>query len=172
MDEKNVTPKGWKASARRARDGERVTLTTIEGDYWVRPQKLSVEKAGEHRRMIMAAGKHAPLAQAKIAEWKKANSEAEGREPEVTDLQAICTDEEWEKILGMMSIASADNDRMRLLMVYGIVESNLTDEKGNVIAWSDELVEQLMEYEDLAREISGIAQGWNAPLPSGSAGNS
>lgn len=178
MDEKNVTPVGWKASARRARIGEKVPLETIEGEYWIRPQKLSVDAAGDYRRLMLAAGKCATpatqrLIKEKSAEWLAEHPEAEdGYEPTMVDIQLLMTDEEWERITSIMDIASADNAQLRLLMIEGVAESNLTDEKGNNIAWSEELVDQLMEFEALAREISGVAQRWNAPLPAGSGDDS
>jgi len=173
-----TAPKGWKASARRARVGEKVALETIEGEYWVRPQKLSVDAAGDLRELILEAGKYATpttqrLLKEKAVEWLDAHPEAEdGYEPTIRDLQLLMNDEEWERITSIMNVAAADKEQLRLLMIHGIAESNLTDEKGNNIAWSEELVDQLMDFEALAREISGIAQRWNAPLPQGSGDDS
>lgn len=171
-----VATVGWKASARKIRVGEKVSLTTIEGDFWIRPQKLNVERSAELRDLQLESAKKASpetrrIIRTKIEEWSKLNPE-EDRSPGMSELQSMLTDDEWDKITDIMALKGLDVQQTRLLLEHGVAESNFTDEKGNPIAWSAELAAQIMDFTPVANEIAVIVQRWNAPLPAGSGGSS
>jgi len=169
---------GWKAAARKTKYGDWTKLETLPG-YSVRPQKMAVEQGAEMRRMTMEAGRFASpdtqrIMKQKTAEWKAANPEekdaetGEVREPSITEIQELMSDAEWEKITNVLGVATMDIEMVRHLMLYGIFETDLDDDAGKKLKWNEELVDQLMEYEEQAREIAGIARRWNTPLPHGS----
>lgn len=172
----------WSAAARNTRLGPKTELKTLDG-YWVRPQKLSVDARNELRRLSAGMAAKMPPSerkelndiQAKLRAERERIDElrenGEGADTEF-DLHTFLSDEEWHTLIGSFETIESQLPMMRLYLLKGIGDHNFDDEDGEQVPWGLDLVEQLLEYEDVAEEIFNIVRAWDHPLAQGSEGSS
>ncbi|MGH0051926.1 MAG: hypothetical protein ACQ5SW_00865 [Sphaerochaetaceae bacterium] len=141
--------------------GDKVYLKTIE-DEWVCPKRLTVSQNDElnvlQQKMLKDAGVTVP----KIKEIEKIRSE-ETPEEEIPDSA-------YETLMSLNFAPSAE--MVRFYLLNGIGKHSFVDDKEGSTEVTETLVDELMEYSDIAVEISKIVQEFNTPLAKTTSGTS
>jgi len=143
---------GVRAAIRRGRTGQRVDLASIKKDggasYWIVPQKFTTEVADRIKVELLALRDLMGAA---------AGLDAENPDPDkLAEILRTATGSQFEALRRVYNL------RLR----EGIADHNLDDDEGNVFdGMPDDLLEAILEYPDLADEITKIVAEFNAPLP-------
>jgi hypothetical protein len=154
---------GWKESARKALVGEKVELKATGGECFVRPKKLPTEVTDEIRGLRLSM------------------IEVDGNAERVRHYQAVVkaakdagreiSEDEAASLMGAMpKVPTAMRASIyRLHLVHGIGEHNFTNDEGALIgaggAFDVATVDAILQWDDLASEISAAVEAWNSPLP-------
>ncbi len=159
---------GYKDSTRKAFIGPRVVLNTISGpgeEYWIRPRKYSSgvsDEIQDLQRSYMRKNRENLKGYKRIEEAMK----AQGKTLEDADPLDLVQ-------FGVTSEKGLLETMYRLSLGDGIGEHNLTGDDGKIIcdgkALDESNIEFIIHWDQLAREIVTAIQGWNFPLPAGSA---
>lgn len=131
--------------------GVKTPLKTLEGE-WIIPKKFSVAQQDELKIIQHKLLKDAGLTAAQIQEIDKIRA---NKDAEISD----------EAFDAAMTVSTApDSDSARFMLLNGISRHSFVDEPEGSEEVSEQLVEDLMQYSDIALEIAEIVRDFNAPL--------
>lgn len=171
---------GWKDSTRRALVGEKVVLQSSGGELWIRPKKLSQEAVDAVRE---AKAKVASDPQFK--DGLRRAMELRGRYPwfmngeaptqAQIDQVADADKAELFALNGVLTTAPKA-ELFRISLMHGIGEHNFADDSGALIGEGKTLpgsvVNDILDWSDLAAEIHAAVGEHNRPLASRSGSTS
>jgi hypothetical protein len=157
---------GWEAAARRTLISEKVELKALPG-FYIRARKYSISANDEIRAAQIRRREIIPAAVRDLL----MRSAVDGRP--VSEIAAELGEKDAEKILASIPPeASSVSDIMRICLLYGIGEHNLTDDGSESTLVTPALVARIMEYKDTATEAFAAVQEWNSPLAKTTSGQS
>lgn len=171
---------GWKERATTKYTGERVQIASMDGDYWIVPQKLGMEAMERiyalqekvdavRRARYKEAGVSGVTAERVLKRFKDELPEDSTREQRERILREEgITELQCDVVLAAAQLFTVEAvDMMRIGLAGGVHDHNFDDEAGKPLAWGKELVEELLAYPEVAGEIFGAVMEYNRPLASG-----
>jgi|GEM_PF-2405229 len=156
-------------AARRKILGERRELETLPG-YWIRPRKFSTIGAAEVQAVSI---KNTDLPDDLIEKLG-----AIGDNPEINELDKrtplkFLSRADRIRVMQAFSHSAADSvEVQRLALLHGIAEHNFYQNGENATHVDEDLVNELLDYQEVATEILSIINEFNRPLAKAPAGSS
>jgi hypothetical protein len=165
----------WKEAARRSLIGDKVILASTGGALWIRPKKLSCAALDELRDL---RNRSVPSADRK--DRLKRTMELNERHPGLFEGKGVddLTVDDRLELLDLYSSLNGGPTREihRVELLHGIGEHNFVDDKGELIGrgevFDSRTVEDILEWGDLAMEISKAIEAYSPPLARTTAGTS
>jgi len=148
----------WEKVARRSNLGPRHDIETLEGEYFFRPRKYSID--GEAEIQSASGQIRAGMPPKLMARLMDISDE------KLTPKQVVAMLEPEERAqlveVATKSDAAEAVHVRRLMLLHGIGDHNLdgTDNTGA----DDDFVTRLLEYPNVTNEMLGVIKEWNAPL--------
>ncbi len=144
---------GWQDDARRTIVSEKHELETFPG-YWVKVRKYSISAKDEIQAVLRKAQKS--------IDRKALMSLMARREKGLTEeeLRESLTAEEIGAMIDMQSGELSELCKIRIK--HGLFEHNFCDE--GVSKETEKFAKDILEYNDIAEEIIGRIEAFNAPL--------
>jgi len=161
----------WEHQARLKRMGEKRELQTFP-DYWIRPQKYSIE--GEEQ--IQCAQLRLKNKLSSAATRRIVAKLRESDDPDLTAeklLKSLSNEELEEMMQEGGNLEPGDSSGyIHLVLLHGIGEHNFKNAEGKVEEINEDFVNRLMDKADTAHEAVKIVEEWNRPLAKRSAPSS
>jgi len=144
----------WKEKARAKATGEKLTLKSLDGEFWVKPKLYSVMHAAEIQGLAIEMARGSAGVMKKYRKIKTVDDISKMKDDDVETLMEVS---------GGVSpdMLKKSAERTRLILLYGIDNQNLTEKGG---PFSEQQVEELMEIPTVANEITAIVEVFNRPL--------
>jgi hypothetical protein len=150
---------GFEAAARRTILSPEKDLESLPG-FRIRARKYTITAADEINAAQISKRDQIPARLRGIA----MRAESEGRTIEA--LLAEVPPAEVDLLLAdMQPGASSIVDIMRAVILHGLGEHNLDDGETRSSEVTPGLVDSIMDFPELAKEVYGFIQEWNSPLP-------
>lgn len=142
---------GFRAAIRTGRRGPKVVLSTIQrpgsGEYWIAPQKFTIEVADQIRAKLLPLGK-----------MLSATPDFNADNPDPKQLIDVLQTTEGKHLEAIREV-------LVLQLREGIADHNFDDDEGNLVEGvTDEIIAGFLEFPELANEVAGIIREFNAPL--------
>jgi len=149
----------FKKQAQRSIIGDKHELETAPG-FWFKPRKYSVHGDSVIKEASLTSADLPSEVLTEIAELVDEHGDLS-----IKDMMQYLSPEAKGKLIASRSHAATDDAKvLSYILLYGIGEHNFFAEEDSSIVVDEDLVQNILEFKDMAVEMSRVIQGFNNPL--------